>query len=39
MTLAGQMVGKRRAEESRGSGNEKVHRLGIILSIFALLFD
>jgi hypothetical protein len=30
VSLAGEMVGKRRAEESRGSGDKKVHRLKII---------
>ena len=26
MSFAGELVGKRRAEESRGSGDEKIHR-------------
>src|SRR5512138_3122297 len=30
VSLAGEMIGKRRAEESRGSGDEKVHGLKII---------
>src|SRR5215211_2975927 len=30
VALAGKLVGKRRAEESRGSGDEKVHSLKII---------
>jgi hypothetical protein len=30
VSLTGEMVGKRRAEESRGSGDEEVHMSGII---------
>jgi hypothetical protein len=29
VSLAGKMVGKRRAEETRGSGDEEIHKNGL----------
>jgi hypothetical protein len=37
MSFAGEMVCKRRAEESRGSGDEKIHRLRLYRVIFDIL--